>query len=122
MDDRFTFALFEDYTRWDEMVWFVEHGDREWAKDTIDTALPLRRFHVVWIYRADFAPVYSNTLLPDESLTRLPISEETLKGLFAQSRFPHFFVPTPQGLMEIRGATIHPTADLERKTPPAGTS
>ena len=138
LEDRYTFALFEDYTRWDEMVRFVEHGDQEWAKDTIDTALPLRRpyygprygrFHAVWIYRPDFAPVYSNTLLPDESLKSLPISEETLKGLFAQGRFAHFFVSTPQGLMEIRGAAIYPTAarimdrdtgDVERKTAPCG--
>jgi PAS domain S-box-containing protein len=39
---------------------------------------------------------------------------------FKRNRFAHFFLMLPNGLMEIRGASIHPTNDQERKTPPQG--
>lgn len=37
-----------------------------------------------------------------------------------QDRFAHFFVHSPLGLMEIEAATVHPTADSARLTPPWG--
>ena len=40
--------------------------------------------------------------------------------LFAMSYFCHFFVSTPQGLLEVRSAPVQPAADTERSSQPLG--
>ena len=36
------------------------------------------------------------------------------------AQLQHAYVASPAGVLELRGASIHPTADAERKTPPKG--
>ncbi len=36
------------------------------------------------------------------------------------SYFCNFFVPTPQGLLEVRSAPVQPAADIERSSQPLG--
>ena len=43
-----------------------------------------------------------------------------MERLFAARNVAHFFVNTPEGWMELRGATIHPSRDRFRETPPQG--
>lgn len=111
-----------DYTYWDEMAAFVQSSDLEWAKANIDTCLSTYETNVVWVYKIDLSLVYSTNNIEVDSLKEIPIPKEVVsKKLFTQgNRFCHFFVDTEKGLMEIRGATIHPSEDAERKTPPQG--
>ncbi|MDD5019854.1 MAG: ATP-binding protein, partial [Candidatus Omnitrophica bacterium] len=53
-------------------------------------------------------------------LKDFPLSGEAVRDIFLKKRLCYFFVNTEAGLMEIRGATIHPTADNDRQTPPQG--
>lgn len=109
-----------DYTYWDDMVVFVETGASKWARENLDTALTTFGADALWVYRSDWSPVYFAA--GDETAIsghELPIAE--LAGSdFAEQRFAHFFIPVIDGVMEIRGATIHPTDDEERKTAPRG--
>ena len=115
------YNLTYDYTYWDEMVLFLKNKDKTWGKNNIETVLPTYHASYVWIYSADFSPIYSVSELRKTELKKLPLPEKALKYLFmGKNRFTHFFVNTPDGLIEIRGATIHPTADKERISEPEG--
>lgn len=112
-----------DYTYWDEMVTFVQKGDPDWAKENIDSSLAIYNADTVWIFQPDYSPVYAtcgSEVEADTSILPVPLSRKVMAELFAHERLIHVFVQTAQGLMEICGATIHPTADKERHTPPSG--
>lgn len=116
-----TETLSIDYTYWGEMVDFIKTADPAWAKNNIDTCLSTYSVNVIWIYRLDFSLVYSTNNLEEASFKELPLPKEILKQLFpGEKRLAHFFLNTQRGLMEIRGATVHPSSDAERKTPPQG--
>jgi len=113
-------TLVNDYTYWDEMVRFVATGDKQWAADIIDTALPTYQANAAWVYRTDFSLVYAVENVKDPVLRETPLSQATLQTLFGETPSPHFFLATPAGLVEIRGASIHPSHDNQRKTPARG--
>ena len=112
-------ALISDYSFWDDMVRFTEDRDSRWAAAYLDTAVPIFDVAGIWVFSVDGSPIYSANS-PRQALKELPLSKEAVSSLFVSERFRHFFIYTKYGLMEIKGATIHPTADLERKTPPRG--
>lgn len=113
-----TFAY--DYTFYDEMVSYVKTGDRKWAKENIDPGLETFKANAVWIYRPDASLIYSVDNLNSTALKEAPIPKSFFKEIFEKDKLPVFFVETEHGLMEIVGATIHPTVDKERKTRPRG--
>jgi len=112
-----------DYTHWDEMANFVTtNRDKEWgAREVSPDALSTYNANWAWIYNLSPYMVYSvYNLDKNNYLKEVPISKEAFSKLFDKDRFCHFFINIPQGLIEIRGATIHPTIDTERKTKPLG--
>ncbi|MDD2679484.1 MAG: ATP-binding protein [Candidatus Omnitrophica bacterium] len=113
-------TLAYDYTHWDEMVKFTASGDKTWAAENIDTALTPYNADVIWVFKLDGSLVYFVANPETPGLKQLPFFENRLSSLFAKGPFCHFYIKTPQGLLEIRGATIHPSKDVERKTPAQG--
>lgn len=113
--------LVYDYTYWDEMVNAITKEDKAWFSQMVDTSV-LTNYDTtaVWIYKNDLSLAYSINNLEDAKLKDIPLPKENIKNLFFRGPFCHFFLDTSRGLMEIRGATVHPTADLERKTLPQG--
>ncbi|HOW35179.1 MAG TPA: PAS domain S-box protein [Candidatus Omnitrophota bacterium] len=111
-----------DYTYWDEMVTFAGSGDKTWAKENLDTAFATYKFNTLWVYGKDLSRVYANNDLGLEDVLEVPFpkSKELFTGLFKEKGLCHFFVDTPHGLLEIRGATIHYTADSQRNKPAEG--
>jgi len=109
-----------DYTFWDDMVNFVQTADLKWARENIEASLTTFSAHAAWVCAPDFRLVYSVSDPMDETLKNLPLPRPMFEKCFDHDRFAHFFLMLPNGLMEIRGATIHPTNDQERKTPPQG--
>ncbi|MFA6079322.1 MAG: CHASE4 domain-containing protein, partial [Candidatus Omnitrophota bacterium] len=109
-----------DYTYWDEMVDFVKFGDKTWAENNIDASLSTYKANAAWIYGLDKNVLYRAQDLDDSFYDVLPVPKDEIGRLFGNSPFCHFFVNTPQGIMEISGATIHPSQDKERKTPATG--
>jgi signal transduction histidine kinase len=114
-------ALVYDYSDSDEMVNFIATDNKDWAKHNIDTRL-LFNFdaNAIWIYGPDSSLLYSVTNLGYDESRERPLSKEAFATLFMQKGLCHFFIDTPRGLMEIRGATVHPSTDKERKTPAQG--
>jgi signal transduction histidine kinase/DNA-binding response OmpR family regulator len=115
-----TFAY--DYTHWDEMVDYVTtNKDKEWgAREISSDTLSSYNANWVWIYNISLSKVYSVSNATDNPINEVPIPREAFNKLLGENRFCYFFVNTPQGLVEIRGATIHPSVDIERKTKPQG--
>lgn len=113
-------TLAYDYTYWDEMVNFVASGDKTWAAENINTALPTYNTNVIWIYGLDGSLIYSVNDLKGPGLKELPFSKNRISSLFSGRPFRHFYISTPAGILEIRGASIHPSKDVERKTPAQG--
>lgn len=109
-----------DYTYWDEMVNFLEKPDPKWAELNIDASLATYKAAAAWVYKTNGELAHSANSPKDAYLEALPVPAEAIGILFARKRFCHFFVNTPGGLMEIRGASVHPSADPERKTEPKG--
>lgn len=112
-------SLVGDYTFWDEMVEFTRTGDKEWAKENIDASLPVFDVNAMWVYRRDCSLIYSSGDFNGPA-DDFPVAGEDIPRLFEDSKFCHFFIRIGKYLMEVRGATIHPTADSARKTEPRG--
>ncbi|MGH7901232.1 MAG: CHASE4 domain-containing protein, partial [Thermodesulfobacteriota bacterium] len=111
-----------DYTYWDEMVDFLKTRDKTWASEILDTSLSSYKADAMWVYTTDGTLVYSVRKSKDEYIKNeeIPLPEASLGEVLGQKRFNHFFLNTAQGLMEVHGATIHPSNNVERKTPPRG--
>jgi PAS domain S-box-containing protein len=109
-----------DDSYWDDMVRFIAHPDAGWADDNITQSLPTFAAHAAWIYRMDDSPVYSATDTSPAGQRLAGLAMPEWRVSFGDARFAHFYVNTPAGLTEVRGATVHPYSDPERKGEPAG--
>ncbi len=111
-----------DYTYWDEMVTFVSTANEEWANENLKESMGTYKADVIWVYNAKLDLVYTINSREDASLWKeLPVGAKTIGEIFKKdNRFCRFFTKVPEGVMEIRGATIHPTWDEKRKTDPKG--
>ncbi len=118
---RFLETYVDDYTFWDDLVEFASFPNKKWGQENIDASISTYQADVVWVYNKNSELVY--VVNHPESgilLQQLPLPQELIKGLFANSPIRHFFINTAAGLMEVQGGTIHPTADAKRETPPQG--
>lgn len=110
-----------DYSGSNEMVRFLETMDGQWAHENIDqTAL---RFNVaaVWVFAADFAPIYAMTSLDDiDAEDLLPLAPAEVQSALKASASDHFFANTARGLLEFSAAPIQPAFDTVRATSPRG--
>lgn len=113
-------AFAKDYTFYDEMVSFIKTGNKKWADENVEPALVTFKINAVWIYRTNLSQIYSINNLDSSDFKNIPFSTSSFKEIFDKNKFPHFFVSTKQGIMEIVGATIHPSFDIDRKTAPQG--
>jgi PAS domain S-box-containing protein len=113
-----TFA--KDYSLWGEMVQFVQTGDRTWAHVNIDVGTGTYQANAAWVFDPAGSLVYAvrDSLL--RTAPQLLPAGLSVKGAFGGGHFCHFFIAGPDGPVEIRGATIHPSEDNERKTPARG--
>jgi signal transduction histidine kinase/ActR/RegA family two-component response regulator len=114
-------VLVEDSSTWDEMVRATVTNDVPWIEQNInDATLATYQANAVWIYRADRTLLYSRNNRYAATLRELPVPKEAFDAMFARGRDCHFFIHVPQGWMEIRGGTIHPSLDSKRETTPKG--
>lgn len=109
-----------EYSVWDDMARFSLSGNRGWARETIDPSLAPLSADAVWVYGADSSRVYSVSSSGQDDLRELPLPGSAMKDIFKNQKICRFFMNTPQGLMEIHGASVHPTDDTERASSPRG--
>lgn len=113
-------TMITDYTYWDDMARFVSAPDPEWAKQNIDASFSTFNVDVAWVFNPQHECIHFATSEHASDIRQDTISGDLMAKILDTKRLTHFFMKTPQGLLEIRAATIHPTDDPERKTPPQG--
>ena len=114
-------TLAKDYSNWDDMVRAINSNDLPWIKENINDAVWEKSgAHAIWIYHMDRTLFFSiNRLYADGPLEQIALPAAAFDALFHQ-HLMHFFLRTPEGLMEICAATVHPSDDGWRQTPPQG--
>lgn len=112
----------KDYTNWDELIQAVGNKDRHWVELNVFTGMPTFNIQHVWIYDNNFNLVFSSGVNDTGRVWPLPVSTGELRAVFGKSSMPHFFSLEPNSghLIEISGARIHKTDDMERKYPSHG--
>jgi PAS domain S-box-containing protein len=115
-------TLSKDYTYWDEMVDFTTTKDQAFAEDNLDTSLSTYGASGVWVYGLDNQLVYSVRQEGEDLVksTQIPLSTNKISEIFAEKRLTHFYLKSENGILDVFGATIHPSDDSERKTDPKG--
>lgn len=114
-----------DYTCRDAMGAFIRNPTLDFAENNFGSTLGSFKLDAVWAVDPSFRTVYSQSkeedaIDPANPMQPFFLSTEDQQALFASNRIVRFFAETPNGLMEIFGATIHPTDDNTRETAPAG--
>ena len=120
LSGRSLYVFSYDYSYWDEFVRFVEEGDTAWGIENIDASMSTYTADLAWVYRPDYSQIYFCCADGNEKLQHVPLPDNWGKLLFQSSPFAHFFTMVDGDLLEIQGASIHPSADKERKTPAMG--
>jgi two-component system, cell cycle sensor histidine kinase and response regulator CckA len=114
-------TLVADYTCLDQMLDAVRTENLQWCAENVNAPeLSAYRANAAWIYRPDATLFYQHNNLNEANLDGLPIASEKFRNVFATRPLRHFFVQLPQGLMEIRAGTVHPSKDFRRVTPGHG--
>lgn len=115
--------LASDYTYWDDMVKFTgaptTKASQTFAHENLDTALNTYHVDAIWVFLPNGREIYQTNGLGLSSID-LPLTASQMKAAFAKQQLAHFFVRTTQGVVELRGATIHPSNDPLRQSPSAG--
>jgi len=109
------YTLSYDYTYWDEMVNFVQTKDETWGKENLEATLDTYKTNIILIYNLKGEPIYKINNLEIDNNVFLSAMPHDIVNLFAKSPLCHFYISTPEGLLEIRGAAIHNTDDQERE-------
>ncbi len=110
--------VLEENSIWDDMVDFVSSGDKTWAAENIRTMLDVHNANYVWVYDVNEKLVYSASNENEENIA-LPVQGSFTK-IFNNELFPVFYAYQNNKLIQIFGATIHPTNDFNRVTAPRG--
>ena len=111
--------IVKDYTNWDDIITNIIKPNPLWASDNIASIIKSFNLYSASVYNIDCQLVYGfgkrTTDVFENSSTRPAIINAIHeKGLI------HYFKLIPEGLLEISAASIHPTLDTSRVTPPAG--
>lgn len=109
-----------DYAYWDEMVEFLKSKDISWAEDSLEASLQTYKAQAAWVYKKDYSLYYAANTTGDGVFEKMPLPEGAIAELFSIDKFCHFFIRTPKGVMEIRGAAIYTSPDADKKTEPQG--
>lgn len=110
-----------DYTYWDELVDFIRTRDMQWGRNILDSSLDNYEINAIWVYNTDMELVYETTNLPGGIAPPIPLSDSALKSLFSNNFMSRFAFRAPDGnIIEVRGATVHPSEDVAHATPALG--
>ena len=111
-----------DYSLWTEMVDFVARptADQAWAAVNIDASLTTFNAQAAWVFKPDGTLFYTTAVDGSVPPTTVLPPGPALAERLERDKVCHFFVQTPTGLAEVRGAVIVPSEDAQRTSTPQG--
>lgn len=111
-------ARIVDVSFWDELVDFTKTKDKSWYEKF--------SFSQIDSYEVDYIGIYDlkGELIDESTTSNIKTSDfipkESLPGLY-KSKLTKFYLKVPDGIVEVFGATIHPSNDpLKNKFKPSG--
>lgn len=105
-------------TNWDEFVAFISTKDKIWYEETISNELE--------IYGADYLGVYDQNKAfiirtPTPAINTLDFIPKEAMSYLDNVGVGKFYLQIPEGVVEVTGATIHPSDDpFKNKSKPSG--
>ncbi len=111
----------KDATDSDALIMALNKSDKAWLEQNIlnDQTWAKSNANALWIYCPDRSLTFSANLLYNARGQGIPLPPAAFDAL-EHKHLMHFFMPVSDGIMEVRAATIHPSADGWRQTPPQG--
>ena len=103
------------FTFWDEFVTFISSTDPKWGDVNLKPALGMFHTDACWVYNLDKKRTYGAYEPGKEVLSSTKIPDEVMDRLLHGSHTTTFFLRTPNGPLQVYGATIHKSADSARK-------
>lgn len=114
-------SLTIENTYWNDMVSYITTKDKTFEEEVLRPQLTSYAADAIWTYDKNYKLATNiNTLPPELSYFDLGLNQTDLKSMFVKDYIIHFYKQTKIGFVEVYGATVHPTIDVDRKTPPQG--
>lgn len=111
-------SLIKEITFWDELVSFIENKDFAWFNNSLAYLVDTNKIDYIDAYNLDEEFVTKVSTTKIKSYNFIP------KGVFPvlyKNKIIHFYVRIPEGVVEVYGATVHPSQDpFKNKTLPRG--
>ncbi len=110
--------LINDITTWDEFVVFFTTKDKKWFDEVLSSALDT--------YRSDYEGAYDNegnfiTKFSNSKIKSFDFIPRNVIYELKRSKHLNFFLETPDGIIEVFGATVNPSNDSSKyNSKPAG--
>ena len=104
-----------DYTNWDDIIVQIKKKDQKWADNNIATIINSFNLNSVAVFSKDKQLIYGFGSNPGGMVLSADAQKTIFKNLQTQG-FIHYYSLLPEGILEISGATIHPTLDTARST------
>lgn len=111
-------ATIIDVTFWDELIDYINTKDKAWYREYIESQFAT--------YEVDYLGVYTlkNKLIEKTSSQNIntigPIPNDVISKLYKE-RLVRYYQKVPEGVLEVFGATIHPSDDPKKnKSKPSG--
>ncbi|MFV8269786.1 ATP-binding protein [Flavobacterium sp. GT2N3] len=111
-------ATIVDVTHWDDLVRFTTTKDKKWYDKYIVSEFETYSADYIGVYGLDQKILNKTASSKIKSLDFIP--KEMMSVLY-KSKLKRFYIKIPEGVVEVFGATIHPSHDPQKnKTKPAG--
>ncbi|MBN1199044.1 MAG: hypothetical protein JXA23_06810, partial [Bacteroidales bacterium] len=120
MQSDFFESLTHDYTFWDEMVDFIREPDFDWAIDNIRNIIDAYEGNAVWVFDTTGKMVYGAADPDRGDIVHYPLIDSVVRQTLLRDRTIHRYIRTSAGLIDLHGATVHPTSDPDHETTPLG--
>lgn len=111
-------AAITDVTFWDELVDYTQSKDAKWYNDYIESEFPNYEVNYLAIYGLDKSKLSESATVDFKTRNFFP---PDFFDHVKKKKLDHFFMKTDEGVVEVFGATIHPSDDPKKnKYPPSG--
>jgi signal transduction histidine kinase/ActR/RegA family two-component response regulator len=110
------YQVIYDYTYWDPFVEYIQNHDQAWAEENITSIIYSFKLESVWVVDINGGLLFHAF---DSTLNEISLKfdKKMLLQLY-ENRSINYYENTPDGLLMIQGATIHPTNDPGKLTNP----
>ena len=104
-------AFARDYSLRDDIIGMAKTSDSARGPAVIGGGLITFGANAAWVFRSDFSLAYStgNVSYSGDGLS--VITPQMVGELFSDNALCHFYIETPQGLMDVRGSSMRPAGD-----------